>query len=258
MASGTHTYWGMTLNNYDDRDIALITQGYPEHIRQLVWTYEKAPTTGTLHIQAYIRMKRDCRLSMMKKLFPGASFKYVDSAEYQLNAQRYAQKLDETAVSAATITNWDPVHTLEGVIKKMVIKMLDNDIENLDMEYLELEACKTIIEKEMVKEDYRYAKIFVSSTYSQMWRKFGHEMYENIAHTHTHTHTDEKLSRRRGITNGENSESGSEGQDSASLHEDSEDFTEDESDEDSETSETEGPDEGSDDECSESDSQSQE
>jgi len=61
----------------------------------------------------------------------------------------------------------------------------------------------------MVMEDYKMAKIFVSSTYTSMWKKFGHEMYACIfekcqaehekscvekGHTHTHTHTDETIS----------------------------------------------------------------
>jgi len=203
MSSATHTYWRMTINNYDETDLALVQQGYPEHIRQLVYTLEEGEE-GTPHIQAYMRMKRDCRLAMMKKLFPRGNFGYLDSAEYQLNSQRYAQKLDGTATSPATITNWDPLLTIEGVMKQVINKMIEDYANEED-----LDICRIHVEREIVKSDYKYAKVFVSATYKQMWKQFGHEMYECLflqhpgnqpqrveatLPTHTHTHTDEIFS----------------------------------------------------------------
>lgn len=195
--SGMAIHWDMTINNYDATDVALVQQGYPDHIRQLVYSFEIGEKCGTPHIQAYIKLKRQERLSYVKKLFPRGSFKMITSDYYVLNAQRYAQKLDKTANGKATITNYEPIHTLESVIKRMVVKMIDDET----LQDTDLDICKTIVEKQMVKEDYRYAKIFVSATYKQMWKQFGHEMYENIFHTHTtHTHAQEKISREGGIT----------------------------------------------------------
>ena len=65
-----NTYWRMTINNYDDKDLALVRQGYPDDIRKLVYTLEVGKE-GTPHIQAYIQMKRSVRFSHMKKLFQG-------------------------------------------------------------------------------------------------------------------------------------------------------------------------------------------
>jgi len=194
------TYWRMTINNYDATDLALVQQGYPEFIRQLVYTFEKGEE-GTPHIQAYIRMKRDCRRSMMKKLFPRGNFGKIDNAEYQLNSQRYAQKLDTTARSPATITNWEALLTIEGVIKEVINKMLE-DFEDED----DINIARSLVEREMVRSDYKYAKVFVSATYKQMWRQFGNDMYYCLFHkkydqpeesvevtlpTHTHTRNDE-------------------------------------------------------------------
>ena len=109
MVQGTHTHWRMTINNYDATDLALVQQGYPDHIRQIVYTLEEGEE-GTPHIQAFIKMKRDCRMSHMKKLFPRGNFGVMDSSERKLNQQRYAQKLDSTAKSPAVIIQLGPSH----------------------------------------------------------------------------------------------------------------------------------------------------
>jgi len=183
--NGTHTHWGMTINNYDDTDLALVAQGYPDHIRQLVYTLEVG-AEGTPHVQAFIKMKRDCRLTHMKKLFPRGHFKYLDSSEYKLNAQRYAQKLDETADGPATITNGDPLHTIEGTIRTIILAMIENYGDDIDMDW---DQSRKLCEMELVHKDYTIAKVLVSSTYKAMWKEFGHDMYKNIVHTHTHTNT---------------------------------------------------------------------
>lgn len=223
MASGiTTAFWGMTINNYDDTDLAMVQNGYPDYMREIVYTLEKGEE-GTPHIQAYIKLQRQQRLSFVKKLFPRGHFKPLTSDVYVSNTKRYAQKLDDTAVAAAVHKFNDPSHTLESVIKKMVVKMIEND----DLQDMDLDVCKVMIEKEMVKEDYRYAKIFVSSTYSQMWKKFGHEMYENIFHTHTtHTHSQEKISRGDGITNAGENENEDNASSAAGSEGDCEDYEE--------------------------------
>lgn len=231
--SGTHTYWRMTINNYDATDLALVQQGYPEHVRQMVYTLEQGEE-GTPHIQAYIRMKRDCRLSMMKKLFPRGNFGSLDSSEYQLNSQRYAQKLDATATSPATITNWEPLLTIEGVMKQVIEKVIEDYPDDP-----ELELCRIMVEREMVRGDYKYAKVFVSATYKQMWKQFGHDMYHCLFHqkydqpdeksveisipTHTHTHSEKIFSREGGIKDADENRSCSESSQESPRGDDCED-----------------------------------
>lgn len=222
MVQGTHTHWRMTINNYDATDLALVQQGYPDHIRQIVYTLEEGEE-GTPHIQAFIKMKRDCRMSHMKKLFPRGNFGAMDSSEWKLNQQRYAQKLDSTAKSPAVITNWDPLMTIEGVMKEVLLAI------KRDMDYEEysnklLDWMRPRMEKRFVERDYKYAKVFVSATYKAMWRDFGPSMYSNIvaqqreqeeAHVeiptiHTHTHGDEIFSVAEDITDANDTEGESE------------------------------------------------
>lgn len=267
MAHGTHTHWWMTINNYDDTDLALLAQGYPDHIRQLVYTLEKGEQ-GTPHVQAYIKMKRDCRLSHMRKLFPNASkLGFCDSAEYKLNAQRYAQKLDATAQSPAVIQNGDPLHTIEGIVRQVINRIMDDYPECED-----LQLARKYVERALVVEDYSRAKVFVSATYKQMWQNFGNAMYECLFHqrqaqvlkdhlerrvsfqdTHTHTHEDEKFSHAGGITT--DAEAGS--QQDGSQDSEQEQGEDDEGYDDSSSSETEASDTSDDSGCSESDAESQ-
>lgn len=209
MAHSTHTHWQMTINNPDDNDLALITAGYEDHIRQLVYTHEVGKE-GTPHIQAYIKMKRDCRLTHMRKLFPRGHFKYLDTAEYKLNAQRYAQKTDCTTQSAHVIQNGDPLHSIEGVVRDVCRRIIADEAKGEHLRKLADE--RRWVERSMVEEDYTMAKIFVSSTYKAMWKEYGVDMLTNIRHTHTHTHTEEQVaevptielfSQEENITNGE-------------------------------------------------------
>lgn len=241
-----NTYWRMTINNYDARDLALVSQGYPDDIRKLVYTLEEGEK-GTPHIQAYIQMKRSVRLSHMKKLFPGANFGTSTSAEWRLNQERYAQKDDETTRSAHVIQNNDPLHTIEGTVRRIVDRIIQDYPEEES-----IERARAMVEREMVVEDYTMAKVFVSSTYKTMWKNFGHEMYqclfrksqearvqipvlENLD-THTHTHTDEKFSHAEDITNGS-------GEDDEEFEEFESEGEDGEGDEDSESEASEGYDE---------------
>lgn len=195
---GTHTHWRMTINNYDETDLALVQQAYPDFIRKIVYTLEKGEN-GTPHIQAFIKMKRDCRFSFMKKLFPRGNFGALTTADYKLNAERYAQKLDATAESPAIIQNGDPAHCVEGAIRKVfewIFRNVIDDHQRIDY----LPQFRKSAERELVREDFTLAKIFVSSTYKTMWKEFGQEMYANYFHTHTHTHSREKFS-QHDITN---------------------------------------------------------
>jgi len=164
-------FWGMTINNYDERDLAMVHSGYPDHMRELVHTLEEGEE-GTPHIQAYLKLKRQQRLSFVKKLFPRGHFKALTSATYIENTKSYAQKLDATARGPAVHKFYDPVHTIEGVVKKVIIKGIIDWPDVID-----LDEARTRVERDMVVEDYTMAKIFVSTTYKNMWKQFGHQMH---------------------------------------------------------------------------------
>lgn len=254
MASGiTTAFWGMTINNYDETDLAMVQNGYPDYLREIVHTLEEGEE-GTPHIQAWIKLQRQQRLSFVKKLFPRGHFKPLTSDQYVANTKVYAQKLDDTAVAAAVHRFNDPYRTIESVVKEVILEMRRQMAYEIYDNSL-LTPYRKIAEKKFVERDHRYAKLFVSATYKQMWKEFGPAMYSCIVSqdTHTHTHDDEKFSVAEGITDDDGEDEGSH---SETASEGSEQESEDH--EDGETSEDEGFSEGSGDECSESDSESQE
>lgn len=183
MSDLTTAFWGMTINNYTESDLALVRSGYPDHMREIVYTLEEGEE-GTPHIQAWIKLKRQQRLSFVKKLFPGAHFKALCSAEYQQNMKNYAQKLDPTARSPAVHRFGNDLHTIEGIVKKVINRLIELDLDLVKRAW---------VEREMVQEDYTMAKIFVSATYRQMFKQFGPDMYECLAVQHLNRE-DEKIS----------------------------------------------------------------
>lgn len=206
-------FWGMVINNYTETHLALIRQGYPDHCRKIVYTLEKGES-GTPHIQAYLRLFRQQRLSYVKKLFPGANFRALTSDEYILNAESYAQKLDGTAESPAHITNNaipDPVNELLSVIRDVYSTYANDNTSAtwIKMSYREVASYKSVIERIRVEERPSLAKFYVSGVYDKVWSTFGRSLMshvcaernraENDTHTHTHTRA-ELISRGGGIT----------------------------------------------------------
>jgi len=223
----TTAFWGFTINNYDETDLALVQQGYPDYVREIVYTLEKGEE-GTPHIQGWLKLQRQQRLSFVKKLFPRGHFKALMKAEYDLNTKRYAQKLDDTAVAGAVHKFNDPMNTIEVLMKKVIIYI----IEHYEDEE-ELGRARNWAESDMVKKDYKLAKIFVSATYKQMWKQFGHEMFECVCkeYTHTHTHTEEKSSCVEDYNNAEGNVSryGAETEDDDQREEEDQDYEDDRS-----------------------------
>jgi len=247
MANGiTTAFWSVTVNNYDERDLAIFQNGYPDYCREMVYTLEEGKE-GTPHIQAWVKLQRQQRMSFLKKLFPGGHFRPLTSDEYNHNTKLYAQKKDGTTMSASVHKFNDPLHTIESVMKTVMLEMY-KDLSYEDYDNRLLPIYRQMTEKRMVERDYKFAKIFVSSTYKSMWKDFGPAMYSCIIaeHTHTHTHSDKILSHEGDITDAEFQGQRVE-EEGSSVGEDDEDY------EDSEDSQDEGRSEGSDVESSEED-----
>ena len=192
----TTAFWSMTINNPDETSLALVRNGYPDYCREIVHTLEEGEE-GTPHIQAWIKLQRQQRLSFVKKLFPRGHFKPLTSAEYVHNTKLYAQKNDETTRSAHVHVFHDPMGTLESVMKQVILNMYkDMAYEIYDNSLLP--KFRKMVEKRMVERDYKLAKIFVSGPYKAMWKEFGPAMYSCVVeeHTHTHTHSDKKFSQQ--------------------------------------------------------------
>jgi len=243
-AQVTTAFWSVTINNYDDRDLAIVRNGYPDYCREIVHTLEEGKE-GTPHIQAWVKLQRQQRMSFLRKLFPGGHFKPLTSAEYVENTKRYAQKDDETTRSAHVHVFHDPTGTIESVMKQVILSMRkDMSYEIYDNSLLL--PYRKMVEKRMVEKDYRLAKIFVSATYKAMWKEFGPAMYSCVVSaenedTHTHTHTGEKnnLAEDTKSDASEDSCEGSDGECGEALSEQDEDFTDGEGSEDEAYSESE-------------------
>jgi len=232
MANVTTAFWSVTINNYTEADLALVRNGYPDYCREIVHTLERGEEKGTPHIQAWVKLLRQQRVSFIRKLFPRAHYKPLTCDEYNHNTKNYAQKLDGTAQSPAVHVFNDPLKTIETTVRQVILEMI-KDMQYEDYDNALLMPYRKRAEKKMVERDYKYAKIFVSSVYRAMWKDYGPSMYscvvreEEERHTHTHTHSDEKFSREGGITDGEDDESGEDTEDDAgSEEEDGEDYTE--------------------------------
>lgn len=253
MSDITTAFWGMTINNYDETDLALVQQGYPDYIRQIVYTLEKGEQ-GTPHIQAYIKLNRQQRLSYVKKLFPRGSFKPLTNDEYKLNSQRYAQKLDKTAESAAVISNNpfpDPVKELLEVIEDALraYAPTNNPSDWRFIPAAEVGRWTTLVENARVVDKPQLAKFYISSTYVKVWRNFHTSLIvhvcdkverenraEKLSYTHTHTHGEEKFSRQRDTPDGHDSgEEGSEQDDDSQDEEEYDEGSESDGDEDCQT-----------------------
>lgn len=240
MSGITTAFWGMTINNYDETDLALVQNAYPDYMREIIHTLEKGEE-GTPHIQAWIKLQRQQRLSFVKKLFPRGHFKPLTSDEYIANTKKYAQKLDDTAVAGAVhkfnLPIPDVVRELQVVIKEAFYYYADKDKRIYDTSDHEILAMVQVEQHNRVRENPQLAKLYVSATYKAVVKEYLRDIAVRVweaeysKDTHTHTHSEKKLSRQGGITDdaterddaseGEDAEeSGSEGQ------EDCEDYSE--------------------------------
>lgn len=158
----------------------------------------------------------------MKRLYPRANFKAITKDDYNENSHDYAQKNDETTRGKHVISTTEALQTIETIMVKVIHRMMD-EYEDV----VELDDARKWVQRDMVKEDYRHAKFFVSAVYKSMWREYGHEMYENILHTRQ-----EQYEQQRRTENGNTERLRQEATDSDCYEE-------------SETSQTQGSDESS-------------
>jgi len=181
----------MVINNPEENDYAIITQGYPDYIRELVWTREVGKE-GTEHIQAYVKLQRSQRMSFIKKLFPRGHFKACDRDEYNLNTKRYVQKNDDTTAGQHRQVYHDPIPAADTLLYSVVKKALglnnssigwlvngefalcartahaNGEFQMDDEDWKMLVSDITAVEADMVTEKAHLEKLLVSPTYSRI------------------------------------------------------------------------------------------
>lgn len=189
-----YTYWSVTINNPDENDLVLVRNPNDRYVRQFIYTLEEG-AEGTPHVQGWCRLHRNQTCKFMQRLYPRAHFKAITKDEYNENCHDYAQKNDQTTRGKHVISTTEALQTIETIMVKVIHKMMD-DYEDV----VELEDARRYVQRDMVKEDYRYAKFFVSAVYKSMWREYGHEMYENIVHSRQEQYARNDIARLREVS----------------------------------------------------------
>jgi len=183
------TCWSMTINNPEPNDEVLVQNPNPDYIRQLIWTLEVGED-GTPHIQAFLRLQKQQRLSFVKKLYPRGHFKSITSDCYKQSCIAYAQKTDETTASSHVITMNEPVPDCVMFLSKVVKMCVEDAYLSIDLEpkewiRLHYNQDKMIRElefyerQEVVRRPLN-AKLIVSPTYSRVKKLYLQEITENI------------------------------------------------------------------------------
>jgi len=130
--AGKFTTYGFTLNNYTDQELTYIQQ-LPEFIRQCIWAKEKGEN-GTPHIQGYVALKTQQRVSFLLKHFLSrAHYTGLSTDEYRQNTKKYVQKLDDTADGGVVNTKQAepivfPALVPEMIVKEMMVMAEDDEI----------------------------------------------------------------------------------------------------------------------------------
>lgn len=163
---------------------------FPEFIRECVWELEKG-SNGTPHVQGFIRLKTQQRMSYLTKHFLArAHYTGLTTEEYKQNMKNYVQKQDATATSAVTQSrNTEPI-IFPAVIPEMVVQ------EMMDMGYYvsmgELVSQQTrspvafdkafsLASRRLVTR-YRVETIVSRPDIRSSVRLFLNEIYERISH----------------------------------------------------------------------------
>jgi len=119
MSTTMSTCWGFVINNPDDNDRQIVRNPPEQHVKQIVFTPEVGGT-GTPHIQGWLKLHRQQRLSFVKRLLPRANFVPLTNDLYNLNARAYSLKEDETTAGNHMITTTeimpDPINFLTRVL----------------------------------------------------------------------------------------------------------------------------------------------
>lgn len=211
-------HWSMTVNNPDDNDMVLVRNPDPEYIRQLIWTPEQGED-GTPHIQAYVKLMKQQRMSFIKKLFPRGHFKSITADEYKHNCRHYAQKDDKTTIGSHTITCNEQIPDVVQFLRSMLEEACGCDPTNdnqpdtpelwMDHWFNPREILNKVleVEKRAVARRPMVAKFLVSPTYTRVKKLFTREIVENIVFGLYHNNADDNQGEGSGESDVHESES---------------------------------------------------
>lgn len=205
------TCWSMTINNPDENDMVLVRNPNPEYIRQLVWTPEIGED-GTPHIQGYVKLMKQQRMSFIKKLYPRGHFKSITADEYKHNCSHYAQKDDKTTIGSHVITYNEQIPDVVQFLRSMLEEASGCDPINdnqpdtaeawMDHWFNPREILNKVLEVERraVAKRPSVAKLLVSPTYTRVKKLYLREITENIVHALYHNNADDNQGEGTGET----------------------------------------------------------
>lgn len=126
MADGKFIAWGFTLNNYSEQELCMIRQ-FPDFIRECIWELEEGEDSKTPHVQGFLRLKTQQRISFLLKHFLSrAHYTGLTSEEFKQNMKKYVQKQDSTATSAVVQSRDVQPILFPAVLPEMIVQeMID-------------------------------------------------------------------------------------------------------------------------------------
>lgn len=212
------TCWSMTLNNPDANEMVLIRNPNPEYIRQIIWTPEVGEE-GTPHVQAYIKLMKQQRMSFIKKLYPRGHFKSITADQYKRNCSDYAQKNDDTTIGSHVITYNEQIPDVIQFLRATTQEAMDTNLSREVMPETEKDWLDTYFDRKELLEDIEraerraivnrpsVAKLIVSPTYSRVKKLYLREIVENILIAHYKKDADDNEGQGTGETSDDESQS---------------------------------------------------
>lgn len=97
--------WLFTLNNYTDEEVEAMKSLALDKCRYMVFGYEKAPKTGTPHLQGYLELVKDGRMSMMHQYCRRLHFELKPVKGTAQENRKYCLKIRDKDVKKGTPPN---------------------------------------------------------------------------------------------------------------------------------------------------------
>lgn len=120
--AGKFINWAFTLNNYNEQELAMI-RSMPEFIKQCIWELEKGEDEGTPHVQGWIKLKSQQRLSYLRNHYLArAHYTGMTSDEWNQNMKAYVQKQDATAVGPVVQIRQEQMVLFPAVAVELIVE----------------------------------------------------------------------------------------------------------------------------------------
>jgi len=194
MATNLALCWSMTINNPTDNDWVLVRRTNGDFIREICHQLEQGKEGETPHIQAYVKLNKQQRMSYMKKLFPRGNFKAIGNDEYKQRCIDYVQKQDDTRQEGLTVHTYNEgIPDVIAFLRKIVEASIpnfdptkdynpDSHEDWMDLYFRPRELLREIDTQERLAVVKRptVAKLLVSPTYTRVKKLYLREIVENI------------------------------------------------------------------------------